>query len=610
MNSEHQDQAATERFIARTDDRLKRSANFAKGIIDFEEVTRRDARRRLLHPNDTLAQERIIGASDLVDINFLDIGRRAAGPVGRLQVRDTSGRIVEFGTGFMVSPGLLISNNHVLPTAESCRRSLVDFNYEDDENFTPRTPLTFGLDPMRFFYTNVPLDFTLVGVRPVATDQETLLSAIGFLPLIDQPGKIVLNEYVAIIQHPGGSTKKLALRNNKVIDLLDDYIHYTTDTVPGSSGAPVFNDYWQVVGIHHAGVKRKDPSGHIMAVDGSRWDPEMGLDRIAYIANEGVLISSILDHLRQAIDLPPDKRVLLDELFMAAETSNRQAGGSVDSIDTEEPDVDDYLAAFGYEPEFLGPRVDLPELSESMLEDVAPRLDGQGYVLDYTHFSIVMSKARRMAYFTAVNIDGRRRKDIKRTRDRWYYDGRIAREHQAGADLYSNNDLDRGHLVRRVDPVWGRAAEQANEDSFHFTNAAPQHKHLNQRTWRELEDYILKSADVHALRVSVFTGPVFRIDDMPYRNGYQLPAEFWKVAVLAREDGSLSATGYLQTQKNLLDNLEFAFGAYKTYQVPITRIEQLTGLDFGRLREVDPVATLEGFGTGSRLVTGPADLLL
>jgi endonuclease G len=75
---------------------------------------------------------------------------------------------------------------------------------------------------------------------------------------------------------------------------------------------------------------------------------------------------------------------------------------------------------------------------------------------------------------------------------------------------------------------------------------------------------------------------------MIYR-GVQIPAEFWKVVVMLKVDGTLSATAYLQTQKNLIENLEFAYGAYKTYQVPISHIEGLTSLQFGELRAHDPI---------------------
>lgn len=595
MDSQQHDQNAETRFQQRQAAREARAESGLEGIIDFDEVIRQDQRRAMLHPNDGLGLERILGTSDLVEINFLDIGRRAGRAVGRVQVRDLSGRARGYGTGFIVSPALLLTNNHVLSSADSARRSLVDFDYEDDEQFNPRVPVMFGLDPDRFFHTDAGLDYTLVAVRPVATDGITSLAGFGFLPLNPETGKVLVDEYVAVIQHPGGAPKKIALRNNSVIDIFDNFLHYTTDTDRGASGSPVFNDQWQVVGLHHAGVKKRDAQWRVLAVDGSVWTPAMGEDRVAFAANEGVRVSSIVGDLRSsavAASLSPEQKALLDELLSGPGTSAVPAG-VVRTLETAERDVELFSRVKGYEADFLGPVVDLPALSPEQLADTAPRLDGRGHVLEYVHFSVVMNAARRLAWFTAVNIDGRKTKTIKRDRDVWYFDPRLDRKYQTGPDLYERNDLDQGHLVRRNDPVWGRPAATANEDTFHFTNCAPQHKHLNRRTWLALEDYILNNADNYNLKVSVFTGPVFRADDMTYRGICQLPAEFWKVVVMRKQNRALSATAYLQTQKNLLEDLEFAYGAYRTYQVPVTRIEAITGLDFGALRDHDPLTNQE-----------------
>ncbi len=76
----------------------------------------------------------------------------------------------------------------------------------------------------------------------------------------------------------------------------------------------------------------------------------------------------------------------------------------------------------------------------------------------------------------------------------------------------------------------------ANDDTFFFTNCSPQHARFNQSLWAELEDYLLNSADTRGFRASVFTGPVFTPEDPPYR-GVRLPAAYWKVAAMVREDG-------------------------------------------------------------------------
>jgi len=65
--------------------------------------------------------------------------------------------------------------------------------------------------------------------------------------------------------------------------------------------------------------------------------------------------------------------------------------------------------------------------------------------------------------------------------------------------------------------------------------------------------------------------------------------------MVRKRDGkqNLSATAYLLSEANLLTDLEFVFGQFRTYQVPISYIQQLTGLDFGNLVNNDPKEGIE-----------------
>jgi endonuclease G, mitochondrial len=263
----------------------------------------------------------------------------------------------------------------------------------------------------------------------------------------------------------------------------------------------------------------------------------------------------------------------------------------------------------------------LPQLSDDMKADIAVNRQARGssrHVLPYHHFSVVMNKRRKLAYFTAVNIDGKASKDIQRERDKWFLDPRIDESEQTSNAVYASNPLDRGHLVRRLDPAWGRSmelAKVANDDTFHFTNCAPQHEDFNQNhtTWAGLENYILENADVEDLRVLVLTGPILSDQDTPYR-GVNLPKQIWKVVVMVKEDGELSATAYLLSQDSLLQGLEeFSFGAYKTYQVTVRKVEELTGLKFGDLKGFDPIENSESFdwdSMGVREIASYEDLAL
>ena len=201
-----------------------------------------------------------------------------------------------------------------------------------------------------------------------------------------------------------------------------------------------------------------------------------------------------------------------------------------------ELDSHNYNNRNGYNANFLEKKVPLPSIPDNLMDDVVKLKNSNNEELKYTNFSAVMSKSRGLAFYTAVNIDGSKLEQLERNNDVWYYDPRIEREFQYGPELYSNNDLDRGHLVRRLDPVWGSNFKDANEDTFHFSNCSPQHKNLNQKTWLDLEDYILRNADVHDLKVNVFTGPVFNQNDLIYRGKYLIPSEFWKVVTIVKND--------------------------------------------------------------------------
>ena len=91
-------------------------------------------------------------------------------------------------------------------------------------------------------------------------------------------------------------------------------------------------------------------------------------------------------------------------------------------------------------------------------------------------------------------------------------------------------------------------------------------------------------------------------------------AHFWKVVVMSKGKGgaeSLSATAYVLSQEEFVKELpaeEFTYAAFGTYQVTLERIERETGLDFGGLRKLDPLAGKESEGTNR--IQGPDDLLL
>jgi endonuclease G len=207
-----------------------------------------------------------------------------------------------------------------------------------------------------------------------------------------------------------------------------------------------------------------------------------------------------------------------------------------------------------------------------------------------------------------VGIDGALLQDLSRAGIEWRLDPRLPADQQTGPEVYADNDLDRGHLVRRADAVWGTTvaeAQQGNADTFHYTNAAPQAAAFNQgeELWLGLEDYLLGNAAAGQRKLVVLTGPVLDPAD-PWYRGVQLPLRFVKVAAFV-DAGELAATGYLLDQTPLVGDLTEAvageappLGPFRTFQVPIADIAALTGLDLEPLVAVDrlPVALAPAAG--------------
>jgi endonuclease G len=218
--------------------------------------------------------------------------------------------------------------------------------------------------------------------------------------------------------------------------------------------------------------------------------------------------------------------------------------------------------------------------------------------LRYEHYSVIMSRSRRMCFLSACNIDGNQSK--KSARVAWKWDPRIPKDQQIMKECYGNPPkFSRGHMTRREDPGWGspEIAKRGNEDSMHVTNVTPQMQAFNAPIWLALEDYALQHAREDAMKISVFTGAYFAKAD-PEMYGVRIPLAFWKVIAFIHDDtGKLCATGYeMDQQQSLLPEEEFVFGAFTSpqlgtaTQVSIRSIEARSGINFGKLAAVDPLA--------------------
>lgn len=229
--------------------------------------------RPVTTPQEVL--EKIIGENTLRPIAFLQQGVKVSRSVAYVEVR--SQEAVWSGTGFMVSPNLLITNHHVLPEQYLLTESKFRFNYQLDLNENPELHKNYVAKPNGVYCANRALDYALIELNGNPGDEWGILKIRTQIPPIDSR--------VNIIQHPNGLPKQIAMQNNFVKYVDDKRIQYITSTLPGSSGAPVFNNQWEVIALHHSGGWLKE----------SEKGP-------VYFRNEGITIKAIL------LDLPAEIR--------------------------------------------------------------------------------------------------------------------------------------------------------------------------------------------------------------------------------------------------------------------------------------------------------------
>mgnify|MGYP003663040401 CR=1 FL=1 len=282
--------ACAERFQKRASQRQERLSTLSSLIsgaaVDpnsIETVERRQERARLLtqasppspgkdFDNGRHILEAVVGRDDRLPRNFLTLGGRTADAICRVATSTNTGER-SLGTGFAVAQGLILTNNHVLPTEAWAARGQIEFGYWSSTPDPQQRRVTLALDPGRFFLTDLRLDFTLVAFEERARD--IIHKVFGSIDILPQSGKALIGEAVNVIQHGGGGPQTVSLRDNVVVDIFDDWLHYTSDTDEGASGAPVLNDQWQLAALHHAAFE-------YTAADGSR-----------ILVNEGARISSI-----------------------------------------------------------------------------------------------------------------------------------------------------------------------------------------------------------------------------------------------------------------------------------------------------------------------------
>lgn len=183
-------------------------------------------------------QEVILSEPDFVAARFLRDGAARAQAVCRIRRRDRA-----TGTGTLLAGGYVLTNWHVLQSAEVAATAEAEFGFEENGQMH-----SVALQPDQFFISDQARDFAIC-----ACDTEGLEHVSPVRLPLSSPG-VSKGSRVNIIQHPRGRPKEVAFRDNKVLRVLSGTLEYRTDTEGGSSGSAVFDDTWRMVGLHRAGL--------------------------------------------------------------------------------------------------------------------------------------------------------------------------------------------------------------------------------------------------------------------------------------------------------------------------------------------------------------------
>ncbi|GAA2027795.1 hypothetical protein GCM10009819_09060 [Agromyces tropicus] len=554
----------------------------------------------------------------------------AAKAVGRIEVEGH--QLAWLGTGWLVAPEIVVTNRHV--AGEFGRRTGARFRFRQGLD---GRPMQASIDFLEELDRTESRSFVLREILHIEDDGGP---DVAFLRVEQVDGDeaaepVVLadaahdDEFVAVIGYPARDSRipdadlmdrifgdvydRKRLAPGMIRPSAGSSVQHDCSTLGGNSGSVVLSlDTGAAVGLHFAGRFLESNYAVPSAAVARRLDEvQRGVTAPHRPAEprEHTLTASLPAAAAGATSAEVTFEVPVSVTVRIGDPHPARSGGlpvGTGAIGAGEDDVDvlaeavpeDYADRAGYDPSFLGEglAVPLPELTDHADDVVSFEFDGtERHVLDYEHFSVVMSAARRMCRFSAVNVDGLHEKRFARVG--WRIDPRIPRDAQISKECYGNAPkFSRGHMTRREDPVWGSDddAARGNSDSMHVTNAVPQMQPFNAGVWLDLEDYALQNARRDDMRITVFTGP-FLEDDDPVRFGVRVPVEFWKViAFVHDETGELCATGYTMSQRAFLSEEEFVFGAHETAQGSIAAIESRAGLSFGPLAALDPFEEPEG----------------
>jgi hypothetical protein len=191
--------------------------------------------------------------------------------------RRVGGKPEALGTGFLVGKNVLLTNHHVVrdviaktvaPEDIICR---FDYRKARTGETSPGVELALADDWLVDSCPHGPgaedLDYALLRLRgapadaPIGERAEPGAAKRGFIPIPAEAHTFSEHDPLFILQHPAGEPLKLAIDTDAIVGVIDGgrRVRYTTNTEPGSSGSPCFDQSWNLVALHNRGDMSPSP---------------------------------------------------------------------------------------------------------------------------------------------------------------------------------------------------------------------------------------------------------------------------------------------------------------------------------------------------------------
>lgn len=204
---------------------------------------------KFVHVNESFfARPEKLISGKIKSILWLEDGLKKSKSVCRITVGNA------YGTGTIINNKYLLTCNHVITNTEDANDARLQFNYVEGTR-ADELP-EYCLNPTSFFYTDATLDFTFCGI-----DEKLASYIAGFAPITLKKQNLKFVEDVQIIQHPEGQYMQISLIDSKLTGTEGHTICYTSDTESGSSGSPVFNKKWDIIGVHNSATDKAANAG-------------------------------------------------------------------------------------------------------------------------------------------------------------------------------------------------------------------------------------------------------------------------------------------------------------------------------------------------------------